>query len=287
MSSAAVPSLLRGSAVLIIWGRLHGYEDLKMERDLNDWWTYEHLPERLALPGFHRTRRYYSSSPPIKEGPETEGGGGDDQVRAVGLASSYSNYMVVYEVSSLAALTSPEYMHALNNPTPGTRKYMRVLSSMSRSACRVLTSLSRPEFAPCHVGGAGGTLAHIVFDAPTSVDTRASLKDWLRRDAWPSLCARHSSLLALHVLEHDEAATSSGSSTKSYDQVNFKKAAEGNTGPEAVQWMVLLEFTDPLGATFASYGPGSDDINQGLASHGVDISRLTQELFGLFVVMEE
>ncbi|OAP61492.1 hypothetical protein AYL99_03695 [Fonsecaea erecta] len=265
--STAGPSLLRGSAVLIIWGGVPGYEDAKRERDLNDWWTYEHLPERLALPGFQRTRRYYRPSP------------------------SNSNYMVLYEVSSLAALTSPEYMHALNNPTPGTRQYMRVMSSLSRSACRVLASVSRPEFASCRVGGAGGMLAHMVFDAPVAADRRAVLTDWLSRDAWPTLCAKHSSLLAMHVLEHDEAATSSGSSTKSYDEVNFKK--KKNEGPESSspeappQWMVLLEFTDPFGAPFASYDHNSDDLRQGLADHGVDVSKLTQELFGLFVVMEE
>ncbi|KIW79751.1 hypothetical protein Z517_06365 [Fonsecaea pedrosoi CBS 271.37] len=273
-SAAPSPSLLRGSAVLIIWGRVHGYEDPGVERLLNDWWTYEHLPERLALPGFHRTRRYYyNSSSPV----EDDGG---DQVMT---PSRSSNYMVLYEVSSLAALTSPEYMHALNNPTPGTRKYMRVLSGMSRSACRVLASTSRPEFASCKVGGAGGTLGHIVFEAPAAADTRAELQDWLSGDGWRSLCAKHSSLLAMHVLEHDEAATRSGSSTKSYDEVDFKG------GPEsaALKWMVLLEFTDPLGSLFASYGPQSDDIKQGLRKHDVDLSTVTQELFGLFVVMEE
>ncbi|KAH0840432.1 hypothetical protein AYO21_03068 [Fonsecaea monophora] len=275
-SSSAAPSssLLRGSAVLVIWGRVHGYEDPEVERLLNDWWTYEHLPERLALPGFHRTRRYYyNSSSPV------EGGRGDQ----VTTASRSSNYMVLYEVSSLVALTSPEYMHALNNPTPGTRKYMRVLSGMNRSACRVLASTSRPEFAACKVGGAGGTLGHIVFEAPAAADTRAKLQDWLSGDGWRSLCAKHSSLLAMHVLQHDEAATRSGSSTKSYDEVDFQR------GPEsaALKWMVLLEITDPLGSPFASYGPQSDDIKQGLRKHDVDLSTVTQELFGLFVVMEE
>ncbi|OAL33090.1 hypothetical protein AYO20_07572 [Fonsecaea nubica] len=276
-SSSAAPSLLRGSAVLIIWGRVHGYEDPNVERLLNDWWTYEHLPERLALPGFHRTRRYYYSSLPREEGVKDDGG---DKVTT---ASGYSNYLVLYEVSSLAALTSPEYMHALNNPTPGTKKYMRVLSGMSRSACRVLASVSRHEFAPCKVGGGGGTLGHIVFEAPAAADSRAKLQDWLSGDGWRSLCAKHSSLLAMHLLEHDEAATRSGSSTKSYDEVDFKR------GPESavLKWMVLLEFTDPLGSPFASYGPQSDDIKQGLRKHDVDLSTVTQELFGLFVVMEE
>ncbi|KIX94161.1 uncharacterized protein Z520_10187 [Fonsecaea multimorphosa CBS 102226] len=280
---AGNPSLLRGSAVLIIWGSVDGYSDAKLERDLNDWWTYEHLPERLALPGFHRTRRYYRSSPPSSSSSSSN--------------ESHSNYMVLYEVSSLATLTSPEYMHALNNPTPRTRQYMPVLSSLSRSACRVLASMSRAEFAPCHVGGAGGTLAHVVLEAPAAAETRASLTNWLAHECWAMLCTHFSSLLAMHVLEPDEAATSAGSSTKSYDGVNFKQHQQDpksstltSNAPEAMrppQWMMLLEFADPFGAPFASYDHNCDEFAQGLADHGVDLSKVTEQFFGLFVVMEE
>ncbi|KAL2423828.1 hypothetical protein ABEF94_008553 [Exophiala dermatitidis] len=54
-------TLLRGTASLIIWGSIKKKTTTTSttvdEEALNAWWTNEHLPERLAIPGFLRTRR--------------------------------------------------------------------------------------------------------------------------------------------------------------------------------------------------------------------------------------
>lgn len=275
-------SLLRGSAALIIWGSQSNLP-VTDERALNDWWTNEHLPERLAIPGFHRTRRYYYSSkddstdtPSTTSNPEPRSG-------------TTSHYLVLYEVASLSTLTSPEYMHALNNPTAGTKKYMPILASMNRSACRVLFSVSRSEFSKSQRGGSGGTFARIDFDVP-SAEKRADLISWLQTGAWEIMLRFFkSSLLAMHLLEHDDAASKSGSSTKSYDGVTFQTSGGESDadGEQARKWMLLVEFCDAYDAPFASYKEKCEEFADGLVEQGVDLGKLKEEVYALVVTMEE
>ncbi|EXJ60634.1 hypothetical protein A1O7_04787 [Cladophialophora yegresii CBS 114405] len=278
-------SLLRGSAILIIWGRQSNLSTAD-ERALNDWWTNEHLPERLAIPGFRRTRRYYHTSKDSSD--ETTASRSHSQAHG----HSYSHYLVVYEVSSLSTLTSPAYMHALNNPTVGTQKFMPVLASMNRSACTVLSSVSRPEFSQCQRGGVGGTLAHVLFEAPGSSEAREGLRTYLATEAWELILSFFPSVLAMHLLEHDEEASRSGNSTRSYDNVKFQAAAAvagggGGADEQHRTWMLLVEFSDPFEAPFASYKEKCPGFSEGLGARGVDLSTLKEEIYGLVVAMEE
>lgn len=45
---------LLGSGALAIWNGIAP----EAEREFDRWHTYEHIPERMALPGFLRGRRY-------------------------------------------------------------------------------------------------------------------------------------------------------------------------------------------------------------------------------------
>lgn len=250
------PSFLRGTAVLIIWGTTDSSTD---ETALNAWWTNEHLPERLAIPGFQRTRRFYAL---------------DDSK-----SPAQSQYLVLYEVSSLATLTSKPYMAALNNPTPGTRKFMPVLASMNRSACHVLHSAVRPEFSSCAGGGTAATMAHLVFEAPADAN-RTRLKNWLVETAWSELTS-HASPLALHILEHDDAATRSGSSTKSYDEVRFEESKGDSPG----RWMVVIEFAEPFASPFGKYQELTQTLVEQLTKF--DVGRVEARYFGLICMMNE
>ncbi|KAI1622050.1 hypothetical protein EDD37DRAFT_503725 [Exophiala viscosa] len=227
MASATNSSFLRGSAILIIWGGIDNDSNID-EEALNAWWTNEHLPERLSIAGFHRTRRFYT------------------------LRNAQSQYLVIYEVESLETLTSPAYMDALNNPTPSTAKYMPLLASMNRSACRVLHSVARDDFTsgPQTHNGIGGTVAHIVFDPPSTAEAKEALQKWIINVGWPSLVA-FPSPLALHLLEHDNAASKSGSSTKSYEEVRFQTTEADDKGESQGRWMLLIEFAEPFGAPFS------------------------------------
>ena len=83
--------------------------------DHDDWHSTEHLPERLAIPGFLRGTRWIA----------THGG---------------PRYMVVYEVDDLATLSSPAYLERLNAPSAWTSRLMPHYRGMRRTFCTVAAS---------------------------------------------------------------------------------------------------------------------------------------------------
>ena len=76
------------------------------------WHTHEHMPERLALPGFVRGTRW------------TRAAGGP-------------RYCVVYEVERPADLASAAYLERLDHPTPWTTKMMAQYRGMRRTLCEM------------------------------------------------------------------------------------------------------------------------------------------------------
>jgi hypothetical protein len=68
------------------------------EREFNDWYTREHLPERLAIPGFRRGRRY---------------------VRWEDEQPSAQKYLTLYETESVETLASAPYLDRLDNRPSG------------------------------------------------------------------------------------------------------------------------------------------------------------------------
>jgi hypothetical protein len=117
------------------------------------WHTYEHMPERLAIPGFLRGSRWRTSGA--------------------------SRYMVLYEVSDSAVLTSPAYLARLNNPTRWTQEVMKSYRGMSRGLCRVDWTCG---------SGLGGVAA--AFRFRPSAGAEASLRSWLTGAALPRLAER-------------------------------------------------------------------------------------------------
>ena len=83
--------------------------------DHDDWHTHEHLPERLAIPGFLRGTRWIAA------------GGGP-------------RYLVVYEVADLATLTSEAYLARLDAPSAWTTRVMPHYRGMRRGFCTVAAS---------------------------------------------------------------------------------------------------------------------------------------------------
>jgi hypothetical protein len=98
------------------------------------WHTHEHLPERLAIPGFLRGTRWVA----------TEG---------------KPRYMVVYEVANLEVLGSEAYLARLNHPTPWTARMMPHYRGMHRGLCSVVGSFGL---------GQGGVAARLLFAAAPS-----------------------------------------------------------------------------------------------------------------------
>jgi hypothetical protein len=84
----------------------------------DDWHTHEHMPERLAVPGFLRGTRWVA----VHGSPR---------------------YAVIYEVEHLEVLGSDAYLERLNQPTAWTAKMMPRYRGMSRSLCSVEGSWGR------------------------------------------------------------------------------------------------------------------------------------------------
>lgn len=99
-------------------GLLHVMMDVdpEHEEEFNRWYWEEHIPERLALPGFISARRFVAKAGEPK-------------------------YLVIYELESVAALDTPEYKHAYGNPTPWTRR----MGQHYRSVRHLYSELLRPE----------------------------------------------------------------------------------------------------------------------------------------------
>jgi hypothetical protein len=120
---------LKGEGFMIIW------HDIKAESesDYHLWHTREHMPERLAVPGFLRGRR------------------GVDWNR-----DKY-RYLTLYEGESPKTLGTPEYILRLNNPTPRSLKIQPAFYNFVRSACAIVATVGR---------GVGGTIAtfRVPFD---------------------------------------------------------------------------------------------------------------------------
>lgn len=102
---------LAGKGVLAIW---NGIDD-EAEADFVAWHIGEHIPERVAVPGFLRGRRYV----------------------AVRGTPKYFNF---YETETPEVLVSPDYLARLNAPSPWTQRVVRHFRETSRTVCRVAQS---------------------------------------------------------------------------------------------------------------------------------------------------
>jgi hypothetical protein len=85
------------------------------EGEFDQWHLREHIPERVAVPGFLRARRYVTLGGP-------------------------PSYFYFYETESLDTLQSPAYLARLGDPTPWTRRTMPLVRNNVRTACRVIIS---------------------------------------------------------------------------------------------------------------------------------------------------
>lgn len=102
---------LSGRGVVAIWHDL-----LPEARDeFYEWHGREHMPERLAIPGFRRGRRYVA----LQGTPE---------------------YFNLYEADDAQVVSGPEYLARLNAPTPWTRRVVPSFRNVARGVGAVLFS---------------------------------------------------------------------------------------------------------------------------------------------------
>jgi hypothetical protein len=121
---------LLGAGALAIW------HDIAPEgRDtFYAWHGQQHMPERLAIPGFLRGRRY------------------------VGIDARLE-FFNLYETQDLEVLLGAAYTARVNHPTPWTLEAVRHFRAVSRSLCRVGASVGHAQ---------GGLMATLRYDVAAS-----------------------------------------------------------------------------------------------------------------------
>ena len=122
---AGAMSLL-GRGVVALW---HGLQD-GGHADFYAWHNSEHMPERAAIRGFLRGRRYQDRQDP----PEL---------------------LTLYETLDTEVLTSRDYLDRLNAPTPWTVASVRAFTNLSRALAEVRFS---------HATGDGAVVRVFKFD---------------------------------------------------------------------------------------------------------------------------
>lgn len=125
---------LLGGAAVLIWN------DITPEgRDeFYAWHNTEHMPERTAIPGFLRGRRY----------------GAED-------AATAPEFFTLYEVATPAVLTGADYLARLNAPTEWTRRATQAFRNTSRALTQVIHSDSI---------GAGGLMGTVRLPVRLALD---------------------------------------------------------------------------------------------------------------------
>jgi hypothetical protein len=157
---------LLGEGALVIWNDVAPGS----EREFDRWHIKEHMPERLAVPGFLRGRRYTADA-------------------------DHPRYFTLYETASVATLGSPPYLARLNDPTPWSRELFPLWRNTTRAACRVTASMGQ---------GIGGCVATVELGPEPGRDEE--LRGWLTELVLPRL-VEHQDVVAAHLCEADAAVS--------------------------------------------------------------------------------
>jgi hypothetical protein len=194
---------LLGDAAVLIWN------DVAAEgrEQFYAWHDKEHLPERLAIPGFRRGRRFIRP----RHSPE---------------------WLTMYEADDLSVVTSPEYMARLNAPTEATASTLRHFRNTSRAVCRIVHSVGSST--------GGHVLALRLSVAPAA---SGAMCRYLCDEAFPRAMAL-TGVVACHLYAADEAASylnTAESSTRRFDVPSWVLLCEASLAAAADKAKALID----------------------------------------------
>jgi hypothetical protein len=100
-------SAAQGQAFLALW---NGISSAAVQPEYESWHSFEHVPERVGLPGFVQATRYRAVGQPLR-------------------------YFTCYKLRTLQALDTPEYRDVFTHPTPWSARMRQVLCDFYRLPC--------------------------------------------------------------------------------------------------------------------------------------------------------
>jgi hypothetical protein len=208
MTAPQGDSLLGAGAVLV-------WNDVAEEgrQQFYDWHDKEHIPERLAIPGFRRGRRY--SRP--NHSPE---------------------WFTMYEADDLSVVTSPAYLERLNAPTPATQQTLKYFRITSRAVCRLACSMG---------SSSGGHILTMRLQAPEARGD--SLRHLVMDSLFPRALAL-TGVVACHLYAADPSASftdTAESRTRTFDVPAWVVLAEVTTLANADALRRMIEGPELIG----------------------------------------
>lgn len=202
-----VGTALLGEGAVIVWNDVapDGREQFYT------WHDKEHIPERLALPGFRRGRRF------VRPGHSPE-------------------WLTIYEADDLHVVNSPAYLARLNAPTPATMTSLKYFRNTSRAVCTLVYSIG---------SSSGGHMLALRLSVPAVRE--AAVRNYFTSRGFPR-ALEATGVLACHLFAADAGASftnTAESSTRRFDVPSWVLLVESTTESSAVSARAILE-TDEL-----------------------------------------
>jgi hypothetical protein len=194
---------LMGRGAVLIWNDIAD----EGRDEFYEWHDKEHVPERLAIVGFRRGRRFVKPS----HSPE---------------------WFTMYEADDLSVVTSPDYLARLNAPTPVTRRTLQYFRNTSRAVCRIVHSMG---------ASTGGHVLAMRLNVPSGRGD--ALCNYVVRDAFPRAMS-FTGVIACHLFVADEDAShipTAESSTRALDVPSWVVLCETTTSAAGDRAKHLLE----------------------------------------------
>lgn len=166
---------LAGDAAIVIWNDV----TVESQKDFLAWHNREHIPERVAIPGFLRGRRCRATA----AGPQ---------------------FLTLYEVAGIGILKGGHYLDRLNSPSAWTQRMLPQFRNTARSLCRVEISVG---------GGIGGFVCTVRSNGELRPDREAleSFRVFAR-----NLIGESADVLGAHLLARDVESSSQKMAEKSF-----------------------------------------------------------------------
>jgi hypothetical protein len=130
----------------------------ELEADFHDWYETEHIPVRMAVPGFREAVRYEA----VEGSPR---------------------YLACYFLESLAALETPEYREVKESPGARTERMLGSVHGFTRYTCEGVSDTAQPGVPSATAPGS--LLFVATFDVPQ--DAAAEFDAWYEEEHVPLL----------------------------------------------------------------------------------------------------